>query len=492
MIRRLRNWLARVLNVRHTAALWTSSRTRIPGTPQDARLDLAACDRLKLVNLSRHWEINSPLAAKLGSIFEQYTVGEDGLPVSPASSSEEFNVAALEYWQESEPFLDIGTMQGFRNMQAVSAWRWFFDGQAFWLKTRGESGFPRLQLIETHRIGTPDKLRSRDDIIDGIQIDPRTGRPLAYFIAAGEDAKDFRAIPAGSIIPIQEHTRARGLHSVPFLSPCLNDLTDLHELQHFEMLAAKDAAEITNVIYNQIGEAPPGGLTASRYSEAVTVNTGEAVTEAKADYYRDKVGGRSLYLQIGDKLEQFSSNRPSVASQQFWDFLTSKICAGCGISKLLVYPWSMQGTVTRADLDSQAAFFRGRSAVMIQAVRQAYEYVIFAGINSGRLPNPPKDWRRVNIRPPRNVNVDVGRNSNAKIAELKAGGTTFQDWYSELGMDWRAKLTQRAEEAAFIAQLAKGHGIDAAQISDIMPETPDPAPEPTDPAPDPKPATAAA
>lgn len=471
----LRNWLLKVLNVRHAAAHYSTARTRIFGTPQDGKLDIASCDRLTLVNQSRHWELNSPIAAKLGNIFEQYTVGEDGLPVSPATSSADFNRDALAYWQESEQYLDVGSLQGFRNLQAVTAWRWFFDGDVFWVKTRGETGFPRLQLIESHRVATPDDLRKRDDIIDGVQVDPRTGRPVAYYIADGADAKSFRRIEAAFIIPVQEHTRARMHRSLPFLAPSLNDLQDLHELQHFEMLAAKDAAEITNVIYNQIGEAPQDGLSRTRFSDNVTLNTGTNVTEERSEYYQSKVGGRSVYLQIGDKLEQFKSDRPSVVSQQFWDYLTSKICAGCGISKLLVYPWSMQGTVTRADLDSQAAFFRARSAVMISAVRQAYEYVIGMGISSGRIKNAPKDWKKCSIRPPRNVNVDVGRNSSAAIAELKAGGKTFQDWYGELGMNWREKLAQRAEEAAFLQQLATENGINAHQISDIAPE---PVPEP--------------
>lgn len=470
----LRNWLLKVLNVRHAAAQYSTARTRIPGSPQDAHLDLAACDRMTLVNLSRHWEINSPLASKLGFIFEQYTVGEDGLPVSPATSSEDFNKEALLFWQETEPLLDIGSALGFRHLQGLTAHRWFFDGEMYWLKTRGETGFARLQAIETHRIQTPDQFRKDPSVVDGIRLDLRTGRPLAYFVAEGADSKQFREIPATSLIPFVDQSRVRLHHSAPFLAPALNDLQDLHELQHYEMLAAKDASEITNVVYNQIGEAPPSGINTTRYGEQVTLNTGATATENKEDFYRNKVGGRTVYLQIGDKLEQHQSNRPGVAMQGFWDFIESNICIATGISRQLVRPWSMQGTVVRADLDSQAAFFRTRSAVLISGTRNAYEYVIGQAIRMGRLKNPPKDWMKANIRPPRNVSVDIGRNSSAAIAELKAGGRTFQDWYGEMGMDWREKLGQRAAEAAFIRKLAEDNGVDASLISDIAPE---PVPE---------------
>jgi len=490
----LRNWLLKVLNVRHAAAQYSTARTRIPGSPQDAHLDLAACDRMTLVNLSRHWEINSPLASKLGFIFEQYTVGEDGLPVSPATSSEDFNKEALSFWQETEPLLDIGSALGFRHLQGLTAHRWFFDGEFYWLKTRGETGFPRLQAIETHRIQTPDQFRKDPSVVDGVRLDLRTGRPLAYFVAEGADSKQFREIPATSLIPFVDQSRVRLHHSAPFLAPALNDLQDLHELQHYEMLAAKDASEITNVVYNQIGEAPPSGINTPRYGEQVTLNTGATATENKEDFYRNKVGGRTVYLQIGDKLEQHQSNRPGVAMQGFWDFIESNICIATGISRQLVRPWSMQGTVVRADLDSQAAFFRTRSAVLISGTRNAYEYVIGQAIRMGRLKNPPKDWMKANIRPPRNVSVDIGRNSSAAIAELKAGGRTFQDWYGEMGMDWREKLSQRAAEAAFIRKLAEDNDVDASLISDIAPEpqpepahAPEPMPEPEDPKPQPVP-----
>ena len=490
----LRNWLLKVLNVRHASAQYSTARTRIPGSPQDAHLDLAACDRMTLVNLSRHWEINSPLASKLGFIFEQYTVGEDGLPVSPATSSEDFNREALLFWQETEPLLDIGSALGFRHLQGLTAHRWFFDGEMYWMKTRGETGFARIQGIETHRIQTPDAFRKDPSVVDGIRLDLRTGRPLSYFVAEGADAKQFREIPATSMIPFVDQSRVRLHHSAPFLAPALNDLQDLHELQHFEMLAAKDASEITNVVYNQIGEAPPSGINTTRYGEQVTLNTGATATENKEEFYRNKVGGRTVYLQIGDKLEQHQSQRPGVAMQGFWDFLESNICIATGISRLLVRPWSMQGTVTRADLDSQAAFFRTRSAVLIAGTRNAYEYVIGQAIRMGRLKNPPKDWAKASILPPRNVNVDVGRQSEAMLRELEAGATNYQTIYSQLGLNWRDELRKKAAEARYIRDLATEFEIDPSEISVRQVDRPErfetepaPAPEPMPDPEDPKP-----
>jgi capsid protein len=74
--------------------------------------------------------------------------------------------------------------------------------------------------------------------------------------------------------------------------------------------------------------------------------------------------------------------------------------------------------------------------------------------NDLTLADPPHDWRSVDTRAPRSVNVDIGRNSSAMLAELEAGTRTYQSVYAELGLDYRTELRQRAKEAAFIRKLA--------------------------------------
>ena len=46
------------------------------------------------------------------------------------------------------------------------------------------------------------------------------------------------------------------------------------------------------------------------------------------------------------------------------------------------------------------------------------------------------------------------RDDEKEIEELKAGLKSFQTAYSERGLDWKQELTQNAEEADFIKNLA--------------------------------------
>jgi capsid protein len=122
----------------------------------------------------------------------------------------------------------------------------------------------------------------------------------------------------------------------------------------------------------------------------------------------------------------------------------------------MVYPDSMQGTVDRGVLDTANSYFRSRSAVLASAWKQVWEYAIdFGSRIDASIANKPADWRSVTVRAPRAVNVDVGRNSSAMLAELEAGTRTLSQIYAETGDDWRDQVEQRAREAAYVNQTAR-------------------------------------
>jgi capsid protein len=387
---------------------------------------------------------------------------------------------------------------------------WFFDGETMVYKTFSpESRRPRIQLIESaHRIVTPSTMRDREgqSIIDGIEFQEDgfgnpVGKPKTYWLRNDAVAfqvppynpvvtaiQDWTPIPAERIIHLFEPSRIGLRRGLPFAYPVLNDEHDLEDLQMLEMKAAKAAAEIANVVTNRTGEAN----TASSRRQKMQIQSqdvnGNATVKTNPLYYEVTMGGRTTYFVNGEKIEQFKSDRPSVSTQWYWDYLVRKICAGVGISAQLVMPFSLQGTVTRADLDIAAGFFRSRSAVMAHVMREIYIWVMGWAVKYDRaLDGAPDDWYRVNIRPPRSPNVDVGRNSQAMLAELEAGTRTFQDICAELGHDWRDVLRQKAEEAAFIQQLSEEYEVPVEKISQLAKQSVGPSqpekstPEPAQP-----------
>lgn len=444
---------------RYEGARHTTHRSLVHGSVQSAQFDIDPYSRYELVRRSRYFERNNAFVNRIADLFEQYTVGS-GIAFFPASSDTRWNEAALAYWRDWQRFADLSSRLSFGTLQGIISRALFVDGEIFVLLTRGQTGTPRIQLIESHRIKTPPDAKN---VIDGVEIDDR-GRPVAYHVVTedGQRRETFTRIEADNVVHIFEPGRAAQYRGLPALYPVMNDLHDLDDLQIFEMRAAKAASQVQNVIKTKEGEVTDDDIIRG----TITGSDGAQ----RADYYRDVFDGEVKVLKHGDEFAQFQVERPSAATSGYWDYLTAKVCAGVGIPKEIVLPSSMQGTSIRSVLDIANAFFRSRSSVIADHVRRIYEYVIEAGIrNEVALRPPPPDWYRSTYRAPRSINVDVGRNSAAAVAEFKTGMRTLQSIYAETGEDWREQLRQKAAEIAYAQELAQEFNVDRAEIMTLDP-----------------------
>lgn len=449
-----------VLN-RFDGATQSPGRSYIPHTVQSARFEISASSRMEIVRKSQWFEENNALLNRMADLFECYTVG-CGLQLNPASSSPEWNKTAKGWLEGWAQYCDNASLQSFGCLQGLMARKWFVDGEIFIALVNGESNRPRLQLIETHLVATPPDLKHMEGktVIDGIQIDER-GRPIGYYIAE-EDARGKKIWrspkPAELVIHLFEPTRPGQYRGLPFCYPVINILHDLEELMRLEMKRAKDAAEITNVVKTKTGEMPNAeSLIKQAFTQSRTLSTGQDATEQKQAWYRESIGGRTVALYRGDELEQFKSETPSVATREYWKLLMEWGTAGTGVPFCLCFPESMQGTVYRGALDMAALWFSVRSEVIQYALRRIYQTHVmkWAIKNVAELRNPPPDWHKVTIRPPRAPNVDVGRNSAAMLAELAVGATNLERIFAPLGLDWREELDKLKEQLEY----AKREGI---------------------------------
>jgi lambda family phage portal protein len=488
----------RVLGFYEGAVRFSPDRGNLPGWVQDDRFDADASSRSELLRKARYFEANSALVNRLADVFEQYTVGPRGLRFTPSSSSEEWNKAITARWDQWCQFADLSSRQSLSQLQSLAAYRWFIDGEVFILKTRGGAPdyWPRVQVIESHRVSTPWELAGQegDRIHDGVEVD-RNGRPIAYHVRTTWDGDASRRIPASQIIHVFEPSRPGQLRGRPFITPVITDLNDLEDLQKLEMRAAKLVAELALVLKTRNGDV--GSLLDIRKKalevDGKTGGGANTIEQRQKDVHK-VTGGRVIALYKDEEAQALTSGRPSVVTQAYWDSLVAKVCVGVGITKALVYPASVQGTVARADLDVATAFFRSRSSVLQSAFAQVFEYVIGDEITYGTgLPKPPDDWRKVSVRPPRSPNVDVGRNSKAMLDELKAGTRTLEDIWAECGEDWRerdeqlereenraleraARVLKRAKELAAESDCEPDELLRLAGLSDDPPQ-----PEPVEP-----------
>lgn len=462
--------LAPIENRYEAGQYWSNRRTWLPGWVRDARFDADQATQREILRKARYLERNNGIVNRLADLFEQYTVGPCGLRFIPASSDSDWNKRAAVWWEDWTKFCDNSTLQNFGAIQSLCARSWFIDGEIFLLKTYGKPrpdgpSYPRIQLIESHRVETPPDMAGETKIIDGIEVDDR-GRPTAYWVkdsgagALGQLEESFRRVPADQMVHIFEPARPGMYRGLSMLYAVLNDLHDLDDLQMWSMDGAKEAASTINVVQTKSGELDASELRRMRFGVPGTQGTSGGSSQQRSAYYDTVFQSRTKVLKEGDEFKQFNVTRPSESERALWDYLTSKVCAGVGISKLLVFPWSMQGTVVRADLDVNGTFFRSRSSVLAAKLTEVYTFVMdWAVRNVLDLSDPPTDYRKVTTRAPRSVNVDVGRNSSALIAEYEAGWLTLEYICAELGLDWREVLRQRAIELREAMDLEKEYKL---------------------------------
>lgn len=480
LFRKIADWFRHLFN-RYEGAQFNPSRSMVQSAYGDARFDASASTRKELARKARYFEQNNAIVNRLADLFECYTVGT-GLVLTPSSSEPDWNQKAKEWWDGWCANCDLTSRASFGTIQSLAARTWFIDGECFIPLTRGESGRPRIQLLEGHLCATPDQLAAQEGktICDGVVLQPN-GRPAAYYFGKQDGNQIVFGAPANAdfIVHVFEPSRAGMYRGLTFLYPVINDLHDLDDLQLLEMQAAKQHAEVSRVITTENGEWNAAAM------RRAAVNTGsggdsKGSSNDRTEHYQNIYGAKTMVLKRGDDMKLLASARPSVVTQQYWDSLTAKVCAGVGIPAVLVFPESMQGTVYRGALDSANAFFRARSAVLASAFERIYVYAMgWAVRNERALADPPADWARVSIRPPRAVNVDVGRNSSAMIAELEARTTNYELIYAPLGLDWREEFRKLKEQQDYAASIGLDLGQPAAPAP--MPQAPPPKPEPAPP-----------
>lgn len=460
-----------VRNIYEAARRYDTRRSWLPGWVRDARFDADAATRLEILRKSRYFERNNAIFNRLADLWEEYTTGPNGLRYVPDSSDPTWNKNMSDFLAAWGTKCDLNTLQNFGTCQSLSSRSWMVDGEVFVNKTHGKirsdmQAFPRIQLIESHRVETPPEVFGDDTVVDGVQLDKREGRPVGYYVRQGVYADEsYTYIEARDMEHIFEPTRVGMYRGLPVAYPVMNDLHDLDDLQMLNMDGAKDSAFSHNIIKTKTGEMSADDFRKARMRIPGHQGTSGGSSQDREAYYNDIFKGRIKVLRGSDDFSQHQVVRPSGSELALWDQLTSKICAGIGISKLLVFPWSMQGTVTRADLDVMSTFFRSRSSILAARWSGVYEYVAEWGTKNNRLlSDPPHDWRKHKVRAPRSVNVDVGRNASALIAEYEAGWRSLESICGELGEDWVEVLEQRGKERSKARDIEKTYGLEPGEL----------------------------
>ncbi len=428
------------------SANWSPRRGAVPGaSPSDARKELTPGIRTELVRKSRYLHKNSGFVRELVANMAIYSTG-DGIRVQAQSSDASWNRSAEEYFSYWSARCDITQRFSFEECQALVCRGMDIDGEYFIHKTRDLDGEPRIQLIESHRIG--DDWGSKETV-DGVGLDAY-GAPVFYRVL--QDDNTACDLPASAILHVHEPEWAGGVRNHPTIQHSINHLLDEMELLALEKHAVKDNADVSRILKTARGEIDDNG-------DFVVGNAHGAGEASDPVSLQRIVGGKLVALKPDESLDSFQSNRPSPTFTGFLEHLRRDSALGMIPFEFAADSSKVGGAGVRLIVAKADRRFSFRQMILERRlIRPIWAYVIGDAIARGLLP-AVEGWWKMAIVGPKRVTVDAGREAQQNRADVEAGLKTITDHYAELGADFREEIERRGADAKLILETAAKYGV---------------------------------
>jgi capsid protein len=375
-----------------------------------------------------------------------YSTG-DGIRVQAQSPDPAWNRAAEAYFALWSARCEVTRRFSFEECQALVCRGMDIDGEYFVHKTRDATGEPRIQLIESHRIG--DRFGSKESV-DGVGLDP-WGAPIFYRTL--EDDSTHRDLPAAAMLHIHEPEWAGGVRSHPTIQHSINHVLDEMELLALEKHAVKDNADVSRILKTARGEIDDNG-------DFVVGPASSGITDASDPVTLQRiVGGKLVALKPDESLESFESKRPSPTFTGFLEHLRRDSALGVIPFEFAADSSKIGGAGVRLIVAKADRRFSFRQMILeSRLIKPVWAYVVGDAIARGLLP-PVEGWWKICTVPPKRVTVDAGREAQQNRADVEMGLKTLSDHFNEQGADFGEEIERRASDAKLILETAEKYGV---------------------------------
>jgi lambda family phage portal protein len=431
---------------------------------QDSKVDLSSYDRTRLMALSRKCFYNNAIVRGAVRDKAMYSVGS-GIGIRPQAMSgdQAWDDAAEQWWENWARSPEISGRHDMRSLQMLVSEAIDRDGEIFAILTAKSDGAPAVQIVESHRIESPDTAAGNAGVVDGVKLD-KFQRPLGYFIGEGDEyPRRHREVKADVMLHVYEPERSDQVRGYPAIGVALNSVLDRDELLRFEMMAAKAGSSIGLVIKNATGNIGAEGFL------------GDFSKDSSGNLTRESIFGGGLVprMKNTEDLQSFVMNRPNEKLDKHLEQYIRAAAIGLGLPYEFVWDTSAIGGVAQRFIIQKAArCFAARQDVLVNAfLSKLWRYAIARAISRRELPMVA-GWQQVGWQTPRSITVDVGREATARRDDVKAGLMTLSDYFGEQGIDWKEAVAEIAAEREFAADLGVMIGVEQAQPQAVIIEEP--------------------
>jgi capsid protein len=420
--------------------------------PRDLRRDLSPFDRLSMVRKCRWAERNSGLFNQVLNDLTLYTVG-DGIKHQSHASTPEAREAYNDYFNEWAKKCDITGRFSFNQVQNILLRGMLRDGDSFAVKTRNGFDVPKLQIMESHRVGDP---LSPDvcppGMHDGVQFGPYG--ELAGFSIYRSDGS-ARYVISNAVMHIVDQEWASGARGVPILQSAVDLVQDSMDVRLLEILAMKDHGDVTRVLKKTGGFMPTD----------MGAELGQSTPLTQGQQYAS-MGGKILALEPGEDLQLLASNRGSQAIG-FLAALERDIVRVLPF-EFVSSPEKVGGASVRlVTAKAGRVFGKYQSVIITTLCHPTWGYVIGQAIANGELPDDPS-WAEVSWTTPKSVTVDGGRDSANDREDLRIGLLSFAEIYNQRGMNFEEEAEIKAQNVRYLLDLSKTYGVPFETLSNLL------------------------
>lgn len=440
------------------------NQTTIPYYPGDTKRELTRFTRRELLRKARYFYANDGFSRGAIRDMARYSIGH-GLTPQAQTENKEWNQAAEDFWEQWCKIADVAGRNHFNRLQRIISIAIDRDGDIGVLLTKTPTGFPQIQLIESHRFGSVGEDGS--EWVDGVKTD-EVNRALAYRVVVGREAfaNKWVDVDAANMIFMFEPERADQFRGVTALHHAINTIHDKKDIVDFERSAVKNNSSIAAVLKTEDGSTEEEDWR----DDDTTATTARSLTLAQMQSGQIPVIGKDEDIVL------HSSDRPSPAFTGFLDFLIRDIATGMGLPYEFV--WNAEklgGTAQRFILEKAQRRFRERQELFkTMMLDRLWFWVISVAIKRGDLPAQAGAWR-VTWQLPSELTVDAGRNAQQDREDLKMGLTTEARLCGMQGLDWETERDQRFREIDDLLTSARAlaikHGITTAAALQLLQQT---------------------
>jgi capsid protein len=412
------------------------------GAVTDQRKEVTSGTRLTMVGTSRWAVRNSPIYKQCVDEAVLVSVG-DGLVVQSNARDPKVAVEHQNYFRDWAVRCDLTNRYNLGQIQAMWMSGALIDGDSFGILTNDpKTGVPKLQILESHRIGSP-AAKFDPNNVDGAYLGTY-GEILGWNVYTDGETRD-RYVPSQSMLQVMEFERPSAVRGYPVLQSSLLSVQDQLEIYELEKAACRAASDHVMLLKKQGGVLQDD--PASKFSG--DFNSCEKMAS--------QMGGKVLVVDSNEDFSQVQNNRPSPA----WIGMMTAIERD--IVRLLPYeyqvdPSKIGGASVRLVASKVSRWAAKWQSILIDNLDRVYDYVIADAIAKGKLPDDP-DFNRKSWITPRDITVDAGREASQDRADLQMGLTTAQAILGKKGMTYDEVLEQRAVEMEKLVQKSKERNL---------------------------------